>query len=169
MTTAHATHTYRTRLSNWTGFCLHTHRVRSSQCFEVSPSSKVTSVKSSEWYSPRSTEQERSRPFRTLQSRILLRPHDTILKQDLLDYCAKSYLQTADRENIKKGTRNVDKQREAQEPCVIEAGNLHGADVHVCVHLGQDAHVTVSADILSVPYDDHLLKSKKKRVEKMTR
>lgn len=50
-------------------------------CKEESPSSKATSVKSWEWYSPRLTGQERSVPLRIRQRRILSRPHDTILNQ----------------------------------------------------------------------------------------
>lgn len=50
---------------------------------------------------------------------------------------------------------------EVQEPCVIEACNLHGADVRICVHLGEDAHVTIFAHILCVPHHDHLFDEKK--------
>lgn len=60
---------------------LPTHSVRSSRLwFEKFPSSKATSVKSIEWYSPRLTGQDRRVPFRTRHRRTLSRPHDTILK-----------------------------------------------------------------------------------------
>lgn len=58
-----------------------THSVRSSTYWlEEFPSSKATSVKSIEWYSPRLTGQERSVPFRIRHRRMLSRPHETILK-----------------------------------------------------------------------------------------
>lgn len=58
-----------------------TYNVKSSRHGLEESSSKATSVKSIERYSPRSTGHERSVPFRTRQRRILSQPHDTILKQ----------------------------------------------------------------------------------------
>lgn len=63
------------------GCGLITYSVKSSWPKLEESSSKATSVKSIERYSPRSTGQERSVPFRTRQRRILSQPHDTILKQ----------------------------------------------------------------------------------------
>lgn len=60
---------------------LFAHSVRSSTCWSAEfPSSKATSVKSSEWYSSRLTGQERRVPFRTRHRRMFSRPHDTILE-----------------------------------------------------------------------------------------
>lgn len=45
-----------------------------------------------------------------------------------------------------------------QVPCVVKEGNLHGADVHVCVCLGYNGHLSVFANILGVPHNNHLWK-----------
>lgn len=54
----------------------------SGSCSGPGPSSKARSVKSREWYSPRSTGHERRAPLRTRHSRMLSRPHDTSLSQE---------------------------------------------------------------------------------------